>query len=111
MRPLLLAVCLLVGGCSFGSPAKYESYHPQIPDLQVYPGFKSKADYWADKSKFYESLKGKTQFTSADTANLLTTLFDMDTLLEAREKQIAAYNKWATAQNTEHGYAEKGDGR
>ena len=111
MRYLLLVCCFMVmTGCAFG-PQKYEAYHPQIPDLQVYPGFKSKQQYWADKSKFYESLKGKAQFTPAETLAILTTLFDLDTLVEAREKQIAAYNQWAAAQNVEHGYKGDGDGR
>lgn len=109
MRNLLLVVCLFVGGCAFSSPPKYESYHPVIPDLQVYPGFKDKKTFWADKAKFYESLKGKQQFTAADASAILTVLFDLDTLIEAREKQIEAYNQWAKAQNTEHGY-DKGDG-
>ena len=109
MKNILLVVCLFVGGCAFDAQVKYESYHPAIPDLQVYPGFKTKQQFWDDKAKFYESLKGKQQFTSADTANLLTTLFDLDTLIEAREKQISAYNRWAESQNAEHGYS-KGDG-
>lgn len=100
-----LAIFLLLActGCSlpfFGSTPPAADYHPIIKDLSVYPGMKSRADFYNDLSEFW--IKAKDTKPSAD--ELLNKIMDIDTVLEAREAQIEAYNKWAAEHNTKNGY-------
>lgn len=101
---LLVLVCLCVSGCVITPAPKYESYHPAIPDLRVYPGFKDRQAFWDAKAKFYAAMREKKQYSQDDTVALIKQLFDVDTVLESREAQIAEYNKWAQAENEKHGY-------
>lgn len=99
------AVLLLcAGGCSWPwSAPQYESYHPVIKDLSVYPGMRTREKFYQDYAEFWR--RCKTEKPTVE--DLLQKAYDLDTVLEAREKQIEAYNKWAAEQNKKNGYSPK----
>ena len=100
---MLLLTC--IGGCLLtGSTPKYESYHPVIKDLSVYPGMRTRKQFYAESAEFWK--KAKIKKPTVD--ELLQVTFDLDTVREAREKQIEAYNKWASEQNKKNGYGPRG---
>jgi len=106
MRKILLAavVCFLLCGCFPLGKAKYESYHPIIKDLTDYPGGMTREAFWNERSRWLVdmSANGLTEREK----DMLEKLFDSDTVYEAREAQIKAYNEWARAQNQKNGYLE-----
>lgn len=105
---MVMAAMLILtgtGGCLLtGSTPKYESYHPIIHDMSVYPGMRTRQQFYADTAEFWK--KAKTKKPTVDA--LLQKTFDLDTVREAREKQIEAYNKWARERNKKNGYSPRG---
>ena len=82
------------------SAPQYESYHPVIKDLSVYPDMRTREKFYEDMAEFWK--KAKT--VKPPVEELLRKTYDLDTVLEAREAQIGAYNKWAREQNEKNGY-------
>lgn len=98
----ILSLC--VGGCSWPwSAPQYESYHPVINDLKLYPGRRTRQEFYGDMAKFWAEAQ-KEQPTAEEVLN---RAYDLDTVLEAREAQIKAYNEWAAEQNEKNGYSPK----
>ena len=92
------------GGCSLPwSTPTYESYRPVIGDLGVYPGMRTREKFYLDAENFWECAKT----TKPPAEDLLQWTYDLDTVLDAREKQIGAYNTWARDQNEKNGYNQK----
>jgi hypothetical protein len=102
-KALPILLMLVLGGCTlpFGK-AKYESYHPIIKDMASYPGGVGRQEFWAERERWLDVLT--TGEMTAKEREILKQLFDGDTVLEAREAQIASYNKWAEEQNRKNGY-------
>lgn len=105
MKWLSLCLCLvLLGGCGLPwSNDKYESYHPVIHDLTIYPGMRTRDTFYGDVADFWAEHANE----KPDVDELLNLTYDLDTVLEAREAQIKAYNEWARDQNRKNGYAPK----
>lgn len=93
--------CLCAWGCSppWSAP-EYESYHPVIRDLSVYPGMRTRKQFYGDLADFWKEAEEE----KPTLEELLKVTYDLDTVLEAREQQIEAYNEWAREQNEKNGY-------
>jgi hypothetical protein len=106
MRRLLagLLLCSMLCGCLPFGQTKFESYHPVIKDLPSYPGGVTKQVFWAAREQWLQDIVA--QDLTARERDILSKLFDTDTLYEEREAQIKKYNEWAKAQNAKSGYPE-----
>lgn len=102
---LLAAVVLPLGGCElpFWKVDKFQSYHPEIKDISVYPGMRTREMFYSDMAAFWE--KCKTEKPTVE--DLLDKAYEINTVLEAREEQIEKYNTWAKEQNHASGYEPK----
>lgn len=101
---LVLGMVLVCSGCKMPwVNDKYESYHPKISDITVYPGRRTRVEFYTDVEKMWADSKTK----KPSVEDLLQTTYELDTVLEARERQIEAYNKWAQEKNKKNGYEIK----
>lgn len=95
---------VLCGGCAlpFSTKDTFHDYFPVIGEPD-YPGGVTRARFYTNMGEFWKAAK-----TSKPTAEeLLQIVYDLDTVLDRRERQIREYNSWATKQNQENGYIKE----
>jgi hypothetical protein len=103
MRKVLVALMLLVtcSGCDLPwGKQRYESYHPEIRDMAIYPGGRTRKVFFKDMAQFWDDAAVR----KPSVEEILQRAYDLDTVLSAREAQIKAYNSWASEQNKANGY-------